>query len=212
MPLYQFALTSEEIAAALHAFTGLIDYATINFACPNIRGESHFNDIGNVRLLFEALDRNRPAHPVFLKFRHRPDLHWIEALVALSLAFPWVSGFIPIVHQMRPMPHGVAADGTPLKGSISGTPLKEPTLEIVRQWYAAIDRTRHVVVATGGISSAADVYEALAAGASAVQVFTAMVYQGPSAIGRMNAELDALLARAGVATPAQLVGSALPLP
>ena len=196
-----------EIAVALAAFEGLVDYATINFACPNIRGESHFDDIANVRLLFETLDARRPAVPVFLKFRHRPDLRWIDDLVALSLQFPWVRGFIPIVHVMRPMGPGATADVAPLKGSISGAPLRDATLEVIRLWYGRIDRRQHVLLATGGISSAADVFEAMAAGATAVQVFTTMIYHGPYAVRSMNAELARLMEAAGLSSTPALTGS-----
>lgn len=201
-----------EIAAALAEFEGLVDYATINFACPNIRGESHFDDIGNVRLLFEALDVRRPAVPVFLKFRHRADVRWMDELVALSLEFPWVRGFIPIVHVMRLM-NLAAADGTPsLKGSISGAPLKDATLEVIRLWYQKIDRRQHALIATGGISSAPDVFEAMAAGATAVQIFTSMVYQGPYAVRRMNAELAVLMDAAAISSTKELTGSACAVP
>lgn len=201
-----------EIVAAFVAFDGLVDYATINFACPNIRGESHFDDIANVRLLFEALDAHKPAVSVFLKFRHRDDPRWMNDLVALSLQFPWVRGFIPIVHVMRLMNEGAAQGVAPLKASISGAPLKGATIEVIRLWYQKIDRRKHVLVATGGISSAADVFEAMAAGATAVQVFTTMVYNGPYAVRRMNAELAALMNAAGMASTQDLTGSTCALP
>jgi dihydroorotate dehydrogenase len=201
-----------EIAAALAAFDGLVDYATINFACPNIRGESHFDDIGNVRLLFEALDARKPAVPVFLKFRHRADPRWMDGLVTLSLEFAWVRGFIPIVHVMRLMNPGAADGAAPLKGSISGAPLKDATIDVIRLWYPKIDHRQHALIATGGISSAADVFEAMAAGATAVQVFTTMVYKGPYAVRRMNAELAVLMDAVGIRSTKDLTGSACAVP
>ncbi|MDB5964394.1 MAG: dihydroorotate dehydrogenase 2 [Polaromonas sp.] len=201
-----------EIAAALAAFDIVADYATLNFACPNIRGEGHFDDIGHVRLLFEAVDALRPAMPVFVKFRHRADLRWIDGLVALSLEFPWVRGFMPIVHVMRSMGISATNGETTLQGSLSGAPLKQATLDVIRLWYSRIDHSRHALLASGGISSAADVFEAMAAGATAVQLFTAMVYQGPYAVRRMNAELAALMDAAGISSTSTLTGSACAVP
>lgn len=200
-----------DMTAALAGFDGLVDYATINFACPNIRGESHFDDLDNVRILFEALDTLSPAMPVFLKFRHRADLRWMDGLVALSLQFAWVRGFIPIVHVMRPMGPGAGAASS-MKGSISGAPLKDATVGVVRLWYSSVDRRRHVLVATGGVSSAQDVFEVMAAGATFVQVFTTMVYNGPTVARQMNRELAGLMRAAGIASTAQLTGSARGLP
>jgi dihydroorotate dehydrogenase (fumarate)/dihydroorotate dehydrogenase len=199
-----------DMAATVAAFEGVASYMTLNFACPNIRGESHFNDLANVRLLFDAVHASRPAIPVFLKFRHRPDPVWIEGLVTLSKRYPWVQGFIPIAHVMREM--GVtAADGvTMLRGSISGEAIREESLEIVRRWAPFIDQRRHVLVATGGISSARHVFDAMAAGAGFVQIVAALVYEGPGVARQINDDLARLLQTAGYSSTADLVGRAAP--
>jgi dihydroorotate dehydrogenase len=199
-----------DMAATLAAFEGATSYATLNFACPNIKGESHFNDLDNVRLLFEAVEATKPKVPVFVKFRHRPDPAWIQGLVSLSRRHAWVQGFIPIAHVMRPM--GItAADGvTMLKGSISGEAIREESLDIVRCWAPYLDRSRHALVATGGISSARHVFDAMAAGATFVQLVTAMVYHGPGVVRDMNDELARLMHAAGLSSTAELIGSAAP--
>ena len=196
-----------DIAAGIDSFSGCVDYATVNFACPNIRGESHFDDIANVRMMFEAIDATRPQMPVLLKFRHRDDALWIKNLVDLSRAYPWVKGFIPIAHAMRLMGPRAGAASAHFKGSISGAPLKDETISIVRRWFDAIDKERHLVVATGGITTAEDIFEAIAAGATFVQVYTAMVYRGPGLARRLNEGLLQLMQAAGMVSTAQLRGS-----
>jgi dihydroorotate dehydrogenase len=71
-----------------------------------------------------------------------------------------------------------------------------------------MDRDRHALVATGGLSSAQDVYNAIAAGASFVQIFAGMIFEGPFLARRINRELVGLMSASGVESVAALRGSA----
>jgi dihydroorotate dehydrogenase len=66
------------------------------------------------------------------------------------------------------------------------------------------------IVGVGGIASGADAYAKIRAGASLVQLYSALVFRGPGLVTRIKRELDALLARDGFATVAEAVGKALP--
>ena len=67
--------------------------------------------------------------------------------------------------------------------------------------------TKVVLVGVGGISSGADAYAKIRAGASLVQLYTALVYEGPGLVRRIKRELLACLARDGFATLAEAVGA-----
>ena len=71
----------------------------------------------------------------------------------------------------------------------------------------AIDRSRHALIGTGGIGSAADAYDTIRHGASLVQLYTALVYRGPALVARINDDLARLLARDGLSV-SEAVGSA----
>ena len=66
---------------------------------------------------------------------------------------------------------------------------------------------RTPLIGCGGISSGADAYEKICAGASLVQLYTALVYEGPALVGRIKRDLAALLRRGGFASVAAAVGS-----
>jgi dihydroorotate dehydrogenase len=91
-------------------------------------------------------------------------------------------------------------------GGLSGRPLKEKALEALKAAAAAL-QGRLVLVAAGGIASAEDAYARIRAGASLVQLYTALVYEGPGLAARIARGLDALLARDGFATMAEAVGA-----
>ena len=93
-------------------------------------------------------------------------------------------------------------------GGLSGRVLQEKSF-LVLQAIAARLRRRAVLVSVGGVGSGAEAYRRLRAGASLVQVYTALVYQGPALARRINEELLTLLERDGVGTIAEAIGADL---
>src|SRR5262249_54644417 len=91
-------------------------------------------------------------------------------------------------------------------GGLSGAPLRQLATETVRRAYSQ-SRGRLIIVGSEGIFSAAAAYEKIRAGASWVQLYTALVYRGPGLIMEMLRELQALLARDGFTSVADAVGT-----
>jgi dihydroorotate dehydrogenase len=91
-------------------------------------------------------------------------------------------------------------------GGLSGAPLFEKSTRILAQ-LSKLTEGRLPLIGVGGISSADEAYAKLRAGASAVQLYTALVYHGLSLASEIATGLDALLARDGYANVAQAVGT-----
>jgi dihydroorotate dehydrogenase len=91
-------------------------------------------------------------------------------------------------------------------GGLSGRPLFALSTRVLADMYVATGG-RLPLVGTGGIASGADAYAKIRAGASLVQLYSALVYQGPALIGRIARELAALLRRDGFSGLAQAVGA-----
>jgi dihydroorotate dehydrogenase len=91
-------------------------------------------------------------------------------------------------------------------GGLSGVPLFAPSTAILKAVRRRVGN-RLTLVGAGGVSSGADVYAKIRAGASLVQLYTAMAYEGPGLITRIKRELSALLARDGFARVADAVGA-----
>jgi len=198
-----------EISLATSQLLDCVDYATINFACPNMKGGSHFEDIENIRILLNKLDELDPKVPIFLKLKHHEgDEAWLDDFLSLTCEYKWISGFIPIIHLMRNMGNATDHGGKQLRGSVSGALIKDASLKMIRVWYQKMDRDRHALVATGGLTSAQDVYNAISAGASFVQIFAGMIFEGPFLARRINRELVELMNVFGVESIAALRGSA----
>ena len=99
----------------------------------------------------------------------------------------------------RPVEHALAAEA----GGLSGAPLLDASTQILARAAARADG-RLVLIGSGGVMSAADVYRKIRAGASAVQLYSGFIYGGPGTVAVMLSELGALLGTvaAALAEPA----------
>ena len=84
--------------------------------------------------------------------------------------------------------------------------MAEPSTAVLRQMYR-LTRGAVPLVGVGGIASAQDAYAKIRAGASLVQLYSALVYQGPGLVRRINQDLARLLAKDGFVHAAQAVGA-----
>ncbi len=105
-----------------------------------------------------------------------------------------------------------SANGFPLRGraasesgGLSGAPLFAPSTEILRAFARAIGKALPLI-GVGGVASGAQAYAKLRAGASAVQLYTGLIYHGPGLVARIGIELAACLRRDGLAVVADAVG------
>ena len=117
----------------------------------------------------------------------------------------FVSGFS--VNLPPGKPPGVNGAAASLPGAVSGPPCAPAALRTVSELYRAMDRSRFAVIGSGGIASGADAYAMIRRGASLVQLYTALVYEGPGVVGRVTAELAALVSRDGLRSIADAVGA-----
>jgi dihydroorotate dehydrogenase len=104
-----------------------------------------------------------------------------------------------------PTLHSARRDET---GGLSGAPLTVLSTDVLRRAAQRVEG-QFPLVGCGGVGSGADAYAKIRAGASLVQLYTAMVFDGPPLIRRIKDELAALLVRDGFATVAKAVGSDL---
>ncbi|OGA01633.1 MAG: dihydroorotate dehydrogenase (quinone) [Betaproteobacteria bacterium RIFCSPLOWO2_02_FULL_62_17] len=199
-----------ELTQALCILKPLASYITVNMNCPNSAGGlSPLDEPATLRRLLESFAACGEMPPLFLKIRMNPEPAAIDAVLAVTDAFAFVKGFVPSVGSKRPYvglntPQAVL-DRMP--GSLSGPFTREGATRVMRAWYARIDPQRYALLGAGGIVTAEHAYERIRAGASLVQVYGAMIYNGPGVIKRIKAGLCTLLARDGLADISQAIGA-----
>ena len=198
--------SSDRIADYVAGFKGLAalaDYVTVNVSSPNTPGLRGLQNREELTRLLAALTAARQTRiPLLLKIA--PDLdHQALDDIADVVRQSGIEGLIVSNTTIaRPALKSAHARES---GGLSGKPLFAPSTEILRQMRRRLGNSV-VLIGVGGISSGADAYAKIRAGASLVQLYTALVYQGPGLVGRIKRELVALLAQDGFATVAAAVG------
>ncbi|KQN05558.1 MULTISPECIES: quinone-dependent dihydroorotate dehydrogenase [Sphingomonas] len=183
--------------AAPHA-----DYITINISSPNTPGLRDLQHGAALRDLLAACTAAKGTTPIFLKVA--PDL---EPADIDDIARAAIDNRIDalIVNNTTISRPGLRSANAQETGGLSGAPL----VPLARQRLSDFRKATGAaipLISVGGVDSGAEAYVRLRAGASLVQLYTALVYEGPSLPARILRELDALLTRDGFASVADAVG------
>ncbi len=192
---------------------GLADYFTVNISSPNTPGlralqtrEALTELLGRLGEARAALKANGPDQPIFLKIAPDLDDDEIEVIVETAAVFGLDGLIVGNTTLSRPADLRGAAKGE--AGGLSGAPLMSLSTAVLRRVRQA-SGDRLVLIGAGGIASGADAYAKIRAGAAAVQLYSAMVYEGPGLIGRVRRDFAARLAADGFASVDQAVGADL---
>ncbi len=187
------------------------DYFVVNVSSPNTPGLRELQAypqlidlLTGVQAHNRALARQRQAQakPLFVKIA--PDLQPgdLDGVIEVVQAVP-VDGIIAtnttVERERLSNPTGEA-------GGLSGLPLRSRATEVIRYLFTH-SQGRIPIIGVGGIFSAEDAYGKICAGASLVQVYTGLIYEGPSLPYRINVGLVRLLRRDGLAHLSDAVGS-----
>lgn len=195
-----------DYVAGLKRLAGLADYFTINISSPNTPGLRALQGREALDDLLGRIHEARPSDgaPVFLKIA--PDLigEEIGMIVEASLAHHIDALIVSNTTLERPasLKSGFAGEA----GGLSGAPLK-PFAQRALEAAAEAAAGRLPLIAVGGIASGADAWARLRAGASAVQVYSALIYQGPGLVAAIKRDLAARLRAEGFGHVSDAVGS-----
>ena len=194
-----------DYAAVLQACGPHVDFATVNVSSPNTEALRDLQGKAALSALLagvsEANKTMAKPIPVFLKIA--PDLSEQELADIAEVA--GAAGLAGIIATNTTLDRaGLKSASCNEKGGLSGAPLFEKSTRVLARLSTL---TALPLIGVGGIGSAEDAYAKIRAGASAVQLYTALVYEGISLAGRIAEGLDALLQRDGFSTVAEAVGT-----
>ena len=183
-------------------------FLTADISCPNTKNGQVFLAPGSLAELLRILvaTRNESAAGTPLLVKLSPDLDDATLQQLLRVIGDADIAGITICNTTRNRPSSLHGHNRGEAGGLSGTPLGEAALDLLRRVH------RHTagqipLIGVGGIASATDAYARIKAGASLVQLYTAIVYQGPGLIPRMAQDLAVLLHNDGFAHVTEAVGA-----
>ena len=195
-----------DFASVLASCGDHVDFATVNVSSPNTE---RLRDLQGPRALSALLDGVMQANaglarpiPVFLKIA--PDLTDEDLAAIADVAMTTrLAGIIATNTTLSR--EGLHSPHRNETGGLSGAPLFTRSTQVLAK-LSQLTSGKLPLIGVGGIASAEDAYAKIRAGASAVQLYTALAYQGLSLVGLIATGLDALLARDGHANVAEAIG------
>ena len=188
------------------------DYFVVNISSPNTPGLRSLQDADRLSTILSVLQQeNQGIKPILVKIA--PDLEWEAIASILDLAKTYqLAGIIATNTTIRRdglKTQILRETGKPISeesGGISGVPVRERSTEIIRFIWKET-QGELPIVGVGGIFTADDAWEKIAAGASLIQVYTGWVYEGPWMVRRILEGLVKKLAETGFNSISEAVGS-----
>lgn len=200
----------KDYRALIRALGPLADYLTVNISSPNTPGLRDLQQKEALAMLLAELLEERARScgvappPLLLKLA--PDLDENrQGEVAAVCLNAGIDGLI-LTNTTLARPETLPLDFAARKGGLSGAPLRDRSTAIIHNFYR-LTGGRMPIIGCGGISGPEDAYEKIRAGASLVQLYSALVFHGPGVVREINAGLLQLLKRDGFARIGQAVGA-----
>lgn len=187
------------------------DYIVINVSSPNtvglrqLQAKNYLKDLlRGVKKTRASLDKSEKPKPLLLKIA--PDLSWDELDDVLEVVIDEkIDG---LVATNTTIDRGVLKSKSKAEtGGLSGKPLKVKSTEIIWHIYKNT-KGKIPIIGVGGIFNAEDAWEKICAGASLVQVYTGLIYEGPSLVKKINQGLVKKMKEVGVSSITEIIGSA----
>jgi dihydroorotate dehydrogenase len=185
----------------------LADYVTINVSSPNTPGLRGLQNREELTRLLDTMIQARAKHgykPILLKIAPDLDAHALDEIAEVVRA-SGIEGLIVSNTTIARPPLKSAHAGE--AGGLSGKPLLAPSTLVLAQMHQRLGGAV-TLIGVGGIASGEDAYAKIRAGASLVQLYTALAFHGPGLVGRIKRELLACLARDGFAKLTDAIGTA----
>ena len=194
--------------AGVRGLAGLIDFYTVNISSPNtpglraLQGKDALSAL--MRRVLAARDEAAPETPVFLKIA--PDLTDEDKADIAAVATEASLDGLVVSNTTITRPETLQSRNVSEAGGLSGKPLFAPSTELLREFYRAVG-SQTPLIGVGGVASPRDAYTKILAGASLVQLYTAMVFEGPGLPARILRALPGLMKADGFHTIADAVGA-----
>jgi dihydroorotate dehydrogenase (fumarate)/dihydroorotate dehydrogenase len=208
--------TDDDILADYERTVSLLhphaSYLALNLSCPNAKGgKDFFATPGSIERLLERLRPMNLACPVFLKVAPTSDPAALERLISEAAPFDAVRGFIFNLAPGKPDSIRLTTPRTVwenMPGAVAGRPVEPLINRCIGELYQRMPRGRFAIIGTGSVFTAEDAFEKIRLGASLVQIYTAMIYEGPGVVKSINRGLCEILARHGFKQVSEAVGTA----
>ena len=199
-----------DFCLGLKNFFDIADYITVNISSPNTEGLRDFHDRGKLEDLLLALNKikneNKINIPLLLKIS--PDIKDNQiSEIADTAIINDISGII-LTNTTNSNKDKLISDFKKEEGGLSGEPLQQISTNMIKKFYKQLNG-KIPIIGVGGVNSGKSAYEKIIAGASLLQLYTGLVYKGPSIVKNIKKELIQILKVEGLNNIKDAIGKNL---
>ena len=189
-------------------FYDLADYLTINISSPNTENLRNFHNEDELNELLSLIEKEKKilktTIPITVKIS--PDIENKNINVISDLLLKYSVEAIIISNTTDKNRENLSNINKLEKGGLSGKPLEKRSNELINKFYKIL-KNKIKIIGVGGVDSGQSAYQKIINGASLVQLYTGMIYQGPSIVSKISQELINILDKDGVKNISDAVGS-----
>ena len=188
-------------------FQDIADYITVNISSPNTENLRNFHEETRFDELINSIEKEKiklnSKTPIVVKIS--PDIldNQVNLISEILLKYK-VSGII-VSNTTEGNRENLKNILKHQKGGLSGKPMEEKSNKLIAKFYNLL-KDEIKIIGAGGVDSGKSAYEKFLAGASYVQLYTGMVFQGPNIVGKIKKELKELLISDGVTNFREIIG------
>ena len=198
----------EDYLIGIRKFYDLADYLTINISSPNTENLRSFHNENELNELLDAIKKEKEnlktSIPTVLKIS--PDINDKEIEKISSLILKYSIPLI-IISNTSDRTRDILKNINKLeKGGLSGKPIEQKSNIIINKFFKNL-KNKVKIIGVGGVDSAESAYKKILNGASLIQLYTGMVYKGPSIANKISEDLNNLLKKQGVTNISEIVGT-----
>ena len=198
----------EDYLKCFRKFYNLGDYITINISSPNTENLRDFHNKNELEELLDAINKEKiklkSNIPIAVKISPDIENNKIESVAEILNKY-FVD--IAIISNTSDMNRDSLNNINKLeKGGLSGRPIEKISNDLIRIFYKLLGKNIKII-GVGGVDSGKGVLEKLLNGASLIQLYTGMVYNGPNIASKISNELNDILKNQGIKNISEIIGS-----
>ena len=197
----------EDYLIGLRTFYDIADYITVNISSPNTENLRNFHDETKFEELMKFIEKEKfklkSTIPIVVKIS--PDIEDDQITLISEILLKYKVSAIIVSNTTEDNRENLQNAMKHQKGGLSGKPLEEKSNQLIFKFYKLL-KGKIEIIGVGGVDSGKSAYNKFKAGASYVQLYTGMVFQGPNIVGKIKKELKELLINDNVKNFKEIVG------
>ena len=198
----------EDFLICLNKFYNLADYLTINISSPNTENLRSFHNENELDELLSLIEKEKKilktSVPIVVKIS--PDIEDENINKISDLLIKYKVKAVIISNTTDKNRQNLSNINKLEKGGLSGKPLEKKSNELINKFFKIL-KNEVKIIGVGGVDSGQSAYQKIINGASLVQLYTGMIYQGPNIVSKISEELINILDKEGVKNISDIVGS-----